>query len=553
MGLSEASRASRRAAQASGSAVRSAARAGASATRSTGRFVHRLSGASGAGRTGLASLIELTAAGSAGDAFVAVALAGTVFFNTSLHQARSQVVLYLVLTMTPFALLAPFIGPMLDRVRQGRRYIMMGTLLARGLLCWAMSGAVHGDPVTLFPAAFGVLVLQKAYAITRSSVTPRLLPAEITLVTANARNGLGAVLASTAAAPVAAGISIAAGAPWTLRVGTLVYLAATVLGARVPDQIDDTPGAPDPVGRQSGDQRASAPMAQPAMAGFPPHRPAVARTRAARTRRFRWTTALAFRPARRGHPGRPGRPTGPGRDPAPRRKRRHYQVGPVVAEAMGANAALRVFAGYMVFFLAFLLRSDHFHGFSQNVALGGLVLAAAVGGLLGTAAGSVFHSRVPHLLAFGVLVISIVTAAACAWFFGLATALIVAFVASAGTVLVKLALDSTVQREIPEETRTSTFAVSETLHQVSWVAGGLAGVLVSMTGSGPAGLGISAAGLAVALVLLVMTRRRRLYNPGGDPPNPPRRPGSGTRRDTGRSPGHEARGRARSELRSVGP
>jgi hypothetical protein len=496
MGLSEASRASRRAARASGSAV-------ASATRSTGRFVHRLSGASGAGRTGLASLIELTAAGSAGDAFVAVALAGTVFFNTSLHQARSQVVLYLVLTMTPFALLAPFIGPMLDRVRQGRRYIMMGTLLARGLLCWAMSGAVHGDPVTLFPAAFGVLVLQKAYAITRSSVTPRLLPAEITLVTANARNGLGAVLASTAAAPVAAGISIAAGAPWTLRVGTLVYLAATALGARVPDQIDDTPGAPEPVGRPARGQRASAPMAQPAMAGSPP-----APSGGADEGRPDDGMSGPSRPPR--PPNRPNRPD-PARPKAgPGRRRRHYQIGPVVAEAMGANAALRVFAGFMVFFLAFLLRSDHFHGFSQNVALGGLVLAAALGGLLGTAAGSVFHSRVPHLLAFGVLVISIATSAACAWFFGLATALIVAFVASAGTVLVKLALDSTVQREIPEETRTSTFAVSETVHQVSWVAGGLAGVLVSMTGSGPAGLGICAAGLAVALVLLIMTRRRRL-------------------------------------------
>ena len=212
MGLSEAGRAT-------GRAARSAARAGASANRRVGRVVHRLSGASGASQTGLSALIELTAAGSAGDAFVAVALAGTVFFNTSLHEARSQVVLYLVLTMAPFALLAPFIGPMLDRVRQGRRYILMGTLLARGLLCWAMSGAVTGDPVTLFPAAFGVLVLQKAYAITRSSVTPRLLPDGITLVTANARNGLAATLASTVAAPVAFGIQHYTGAAWALARG----------------------------------------------------------------------------------------------------------------------------------------------------------------------------------------------------------------------------------------------------------------------------------------------------------------------------------------------
>jgi hypothetical protein len=45
--------------------------------------VHRVTGASGAGRTGLSTLIELTAASGAGDAFVAVSLAGTIFFSTS--------------------------------------------------------------------------------------------------------------------------------------------------------------------------------------------------------------------------------------------------------------------------------------------------------------------------------------------------------------------------------------------------------------------------------------------------------------------------------------
>jgi MFS family permease len=471
MGLSEAGRAT-------GRAARSAARAGASANRRVGRVVHRLSGASGASQSGLSALIELTAAGSAGDAFVAVALAGTVFFNTSLHEARSQVVLYLVLTMAPFALLAPFIGPMLDRVRQGRRYILMGTLLARGLLCWAMSGAVTGDPVTLFPAAFGVLVLQKAYAITRSSVTPRLLPDGITLVTANARNGLAATLASIIAAPVAFGIQHYTGAAWALRVGTLVYLGATVLGARVPDHVDETLAAPKPT-------------AAPGPTGVPEtsEPPTVPETLVAR----------------------PAITTAP--EPAPARPRRRglRSLGPAVTEAMWANAAVRAFAGFMVFFLAFLLRSSHFHGFSQNESLGALVFAAAAGGLLGTAGGALFRSRMPRLMAFGVLVVSIATCAVCAAMFGLGTALIVAFVASVGTVLAKLALDSTVQREIPEDVRTSTFAVSETVHQVSWVAGGLAGVLISMIGSGPAGLWIATAGLAAALVLLILSRRRRLH------------------------------------------
>ena len=72
------------------SATRSGARAGAATGRGTGRLIHRMTSASGAGRTGLGNLIELTAAGSAGDAFVTVALAGTLFFNTSLDQARSH-------------------------------------------------------------------------------------------------------------------------------------------------------------------------------------------------------------------------------------------------------------------------------------------------------------------------------------------------------------------------------------------------------------------------------------------------------------------------------
>ena len=482
---------------------RAATRVARSATGGAGRFVHRLSGASGAGRTGLSALIELTAAGSAADAFVAVALAGTVFFNTSLHQARSQVVLYLVLTMAPFALLAPFIGPMLDRVRQGRRYIMMGTLLARGLLCWAMSGAVQGDPVTLFPAAFGVLVLQKAYAITRSSVTPRLLPAEITLVTANARNGLGAVLASTIAAPIAFGIQHYIGAAWVLRVGTLVYLGATVLGTRVPDHVDDTEAV-------AASPAAHHPGPGPGVPGEPPtvpetpHLPADSRPTAAETPPMAGQSPPLAPPlAPATAPERPAAPP-------PKRRRGLRSLGPVVAQAMWANAAVRGFAGFMVFFLAFLLRSSHFHGFSQNLALGALVLAAAAGGLIGTAAGALLRSRVPQSMAFGVLVVSITVCVVCAAMFGLGTALLVAFVASVGTVLAKLALDSTVQREIPEDVRTSAFAVSETVHQVSWVAGGLAGVLISMTSSGPIGLWIAAAGLAAAAALLIVSRRRRL-------------------------------------------
>src|SRR5690625_1528752 len=49
------------------------------------------------------------------DAFIAVSLAGSLFFNVSVDAAQSSVILYLVLAMAPFAVVAPFVGPLIDR------------------------------------------------------------------------------------------------------------------------------------------------------------------------------------------------------------------------------------------------------------------------------------------------------------------------------------------------------------------------------------------------------------------------------------------------------
>jgi len=500
MGLDGAWTAARDAARSVSSAARSSGRASAGAARRTSRVVHRLTGASGAGRTGLASLIELSAAGAAGDAFVTIALAGTLFFSTSLDQARGRIALTLIITMAPFAILAPVIGPMLDRARQGRRYLLAGTLMARGLLCWGMVDAVlHNDVVELLPAAFGVLVLQKAYAVTRASVTPRLLPQEITLVTANSRTGMASLISSSVAGLTALGIEYVAGggpngAAWVLRVGTVVYIAATALSFRVPDHVDafDRKTAADDPG-----EAATVPNPGPATAAG--------------------AAALGpggTVPVGSGHPRATAQPgTAPGRTgrPSPRQGLRTFrQVGPVVAEAMRANATLRAFSGFTVFFLAFLLRTVHFHGVNDKVALGGLLVAATLGGFGGTALGSALRSRRPHLIMFGMLGAATVVTTLCAMFFGLAAALAVALVAAFGQVLAKLALDSTVQQEIGEDIRSSAFAASETLHQLAWVGGGLAGVALSLTNSGVAGMTVAAIGLGLSLLFLISQRRRRI-------------------------------------------
>jgi MFS family permease len=509
MGWADGRLRARRATRRLTSAAQSSARVGASASRGAGRVVQRMTGASGARRTGLSNLIELTAASSVGDAFVAVALAGTLFFNASVSQARSQVAIALLVTMAPFAVLAPLIGPLLDRLQQGRRFILAGTLLARGALCWGMAGAVfYHDSVTLLPAAFGVLVLQKAYGVTRSAITPRLLPREITLVTANARTGLAALVASTLGVALAAGLEYltgggSGGAAWVLRVGTVIYLAAMALCFRVPEQVDLPLEQEEP-----GPSPATMPLAgEP-----PPARPYAGEPSAARPRAAGQHGTAYPPPPGDGQGPRQARRNGNGAGPPPNRTRWRTlrQLGPVVGEAMRANASLRAFSGFMIFFLAFLLRTVHFPGVTDKAALAGMIAAAGVGGFLGSALGSALKTRRPLLITFGILALSTVVTALCAVYFGLWAALVVALVAAFGQVLSKLALDSTVQQEIGEEIRTSAFAASETLNQLSWVAGGLAGVLLSLTNSGVAGLTVAASGLGISFILLVLHRRRRV-------------------------------------------
>jgi MFS family permease len=502
------------AAKSTGRAFRTGSRAGGRASHRTAAWVHRITGAQGADRTGLGTLIEMTAVSGAADAFVTVALAGTIFFSTSVDQARGKVVLFLIITMAPFAVLAPFIGPALDRIQQGRRFVLAGTMLIRGLLCYAMSANV-GNSVTLLPAAFGILVLQKAGGVVKASVTPRLLPEGLSLVTANARVGLISIIVSTAAAGLAAGVQYGTDAAWTLRVGTLIYLAAMIIALRLPEQIDlPTPEpAPAPPGQQA--TRPDMPTPDRRYPGQP--RPTLPLP----------PSAL---PGGAGHGGAdPSSAAGQSGAAGGRGRRRHWRtlvdVGPMVAEAMTVNAVLRAFSGYILFLLAFLLRSVNLgtvfgHPVSHNLALGALALGLSAGSLTSMVLGSFFRSRGPQLIMFTVLAIAPLVTAVCAWGFGLWAAAAVEFTAIFCASLAKLAQDSIVGREIGDEIRSSTFSVSETINQVANVAGGLAGVVVSMLDNGQAGLAIAAGGLVVAVVLLMLRRRQRAQVPGPSFPPP---------------------------------
>lgn len=441
-----------RAGKATAGGTARAGKATAKGARKVGKATRRLTYANGAGRTGLGRLIELSAGNSASDALVTVALASTVFFGVPVGEARGSVALYLVITMLPFGLLAPFVGPILDRFRSGRRYVMAGTLFGRGLLCFAMAAAVGpGDLPTLFIGALGVLVLSKAYNVSRAAIMPSVLPADITLVSANARVALFTLVSAGVAVPLGAGLTAWLGSALVLRVAMVAFLLLGVVAVRLPRHID----SPDL------EEEGAAP---------------------------RWRTLL--------------------------------KVGPAVAEAVWANVALRVFSGFLLFFLLFLVQDkavpwltagplqDPFFDIPKTIAL--LAAAAGLGGLVGAVVANWTRNHSPQLIVLVTLAVTVVTGIATAIFFGLWTALAISLVTAFAQELGKLALDAIVQREIGEEVRSSTFGVVEAMLQLAWVFGGLVGLVLSLSQSGVAGLVTLAAALTAALGWLLIARRRRV-------------------------------------------
>nr|WP_226962597.1 MFS transporter [Streptomyces sp. C8S0] len=378
------------------------------------RGIRRATHAHGAGESGLGKLIELHAVNSAGDVMITIALASTVFFSVPTDEARGRVALYLAVTLAPFTLLAPVIGPLLDHVPHGRRAAMAGAMAVRAVLALVLSGAVATGGLELYPAALGVLVASKAYGVVRSAVVPRLLPSQFSLVKANSRVTLAGLLATGAAAPVGIALN-RIGPEWPLYGACVVLLAGAVLAFTLPHKVDSA----------RGERRAQ----------------------------------ILLHGERK-----PGLRT----------------VGPAVLHALQANAAIRGLSGFLIFFLAFLLRVHPLDGQSAAVSMLIVGAAAGTGNACGTAVGAWLKARAPEAIIATMLTVLLAAAILAALFFSGIAVAVLAAVAGLAQALSKLSLDALIQRDVPESVRTSAFARSETLLQMAWVAGGAVGIVLPL-------------------------------------------------------------------------
>lgn len=180
----------------------------------------------------LRDLILFQGAGAAGDALVALALAGTLFFSVPEATARGRVALYLALTVAPFAVIAPLLSRVLDLHRAALRWGLLIAALGRGALAWWM--ATRLDSLYLFPLAFGILLLSRGAIVVRGAVLPYLVPEEDGLVAANSSLTRFAAVAGMVA--VGPGLLVVRfiGNSTVLVMAALVYAAGVVPAFRLP-------------------------------------------------------------------------------------------------------------------------------------------------------------------------------------------------------------------------------------------------------------------------------------------------------------------------------
>jgi MFS family permease len=401
------------------------------------------------GNVGLMRLLDLHAVSCAGDTLVTIGLAGTIFFSVPTGEARGRVALYLLITMVPFALLAPVVGPLLDRFRHGRRYALAATMLGRALLTWVIADNILG--LGLYPAAFGVLALSRAYGVARSAAVPRLLPPGLGLSQAGARASVYGTVAGAIVAPLGAAVFIL-GPQWPLRVASLIFLAGSVVALNLPPKADS-----------------DRPEVVPKIFQIP------------------WRQRVE--------------------------NGDKVLSGRLVIAALVGSAGMRALYGFLLLFLAFAIREKDIPTEFVGIPVGDAAALALVGGAMGlgtflsTAIGTGLRIRHPvrlQAIGFGLV------AAAGLWAtlrFTLTAVILFCLAAAIASGLAKLAVDASIQERIPETVRASAFAHAETLLMLAWVVGGSLGLIPL---DGRVGVAIAAAAmLAAALRGTIVAWRMR--------------------------------------------
>jgi hypothetical protein len=399
-------------------------------------LVQRAATADGADKSGLTALTWPVVANFATDAAMAVALANTLFFAAATGESKDRVALYLLITIAPFAVIAPLIGPALDRLQHGRRAALAASFALRTALAVVLianyDAATGGyQSWVLYPCALMMMVLSKSFSVLRSAVTPRVMPPTIDLVRVNSRLSMFGLLGGTiVGGGIAGGIEYGCDRllqlPGALFVVIVVTVAGAALSMRIPRWVEVTAGeVPATLSYRQGSRRRS------------------------------W-------------PDEVRRASGALRQP----------LGRNIITALCGNCTIKVMVGFLFLYPAFVAKAHQASGWKQLAMLGTIGAAAAIGNFAGNFASARLRLGRPAVLVVRctLAVTGIALAAAVAGTQVMAA--VAALVTSGSSAIAKAALDASLQDDLPEESRASAFGRSESMLQLAWVLGGAMGVLL---------------------------------------------------------------------------
>jgi len=444
-----------------------------------------------------------------GDTLFAVSLAGSLFFSISPMAAKDKVLLYLLLTMGPFAVIAPALGPIVDRSRGARRALVVSSALGRAVLCPFVARDVHS--LLLFPEAFLMLVLSKVYLVTKGALVPEIVAIEAggggsdtgppsppapeapspgspgerpdttppygtplvhvddpvtgehlvepDLATLNARLGLLASMAGFVFALPAVAIFKLGGAPAVLWADAVLFVVAVAAGARLPVRKAALST------RRRGAARAEEGVGDA---------PAVVRAPDA----DRWLEdeqdLAAYRPI----------------------------AGTDVLLALMPMSVLKGLLGFLTFLYAFGLRRTNAATWWFGLLIGALTVGAVIGVLL---VGRIRRVLDEQQMLTGSLWLVAAFGLLGGLFSARAVQALVAVAVGAAGAMAKPSFDALVQRNVRESDQGRAFARFETRLQLMWVTGSLIGVVLSL--SIPAGNLVMAAVATTGALAYLSSRR----------------------------------------------
>lgn len=409
--------------------------------------------ADGADKSGLTALTYPVILNNAVDAAMMVALANTLFFAAAQAESKSKVALYLLVNIAPFAIIAPFMGPLLDRIQHGRRMALAASFVIRVVLAILLitncsydpvANTVNFDPWVLYPCALGMMVMSKSFSVLKSAVVPRVLPPSIDLARVNSRLTLfGLVVGSGVGGAIASGAEFGLSRMLHIPGGMYALMVFAVAGAvlcmRIPKWVENTSGEVP--------------------------------------------TTLSYTGAMAREAERQGDESGRARLGAAFKNLR-APLGRSVVTGLWGNTTIRVLTGFLTLYIAFYGKAQQAAGGSATESLmmiGAVGAAAGIGNFIGNGIGARLQLPRPARIVVQATVAATVGAIVAALFGNLIVVAAVTFVASGVSALGKVSLDASIQDDLPDESRASAFGRSETALQLGWVGGAALGVLLPPT------------------------------------------------------------------------